>query len=179
MTRRRIASIAAAAAMALTGTLTGCGSERPSPSAADQVPRLAAVLHKVDAALASHRFTAARQYLRSLKSEVLTARESGDLREADATRVLDAISRLTASLPAATPTTSSTPRPESSSTTPSARPTRSRSPRPTQQASSTPTPTPTPSVTSGASATPTSSPDTSTPGPTREASPSSSPTATP
>jgi outer membrane murein-binding lipoprotein Lpp len=125
--RGRVAAVVAAATLALAG----CGSADPTPSAADQVPRLAAVLHRVDAALAAHRFAAARQYLKSLKTEVLTAREAGDLRETDATRVLDAISRLTATLPAATPTTSATPRPEAPTTTSSPRPTRSRSPRPT------------------------------------------------
>jgi hypothetical protein len=170
-----VVAVVAAATMALAG----CGSTEPSPSAADQVPRLASVLHRVDSALASHRFTAARQYLKSLKTEVLTAREAGALRETDATRVLDAISRLMATLPAATPTSSTTLEPEAPSTTPSHRPTRSKSPRPTQQASSTPTPTPTPSISSDPSATPTSTPETSTPGPTREATPSPSPTATP
>jgi hypothetical protein len=176
MTRRQIAGVVGAMTMALAG----CGASEPPPSAADQVPHLEVVLDKIDAALASHRFTAARQYLKTLKADVLTARDAGDLRETDATRVLDAISRLMATLPTATPTSSTTPRPESPSTTSSPRATRSRSPRPTQQAS-TPTPTPTPSVSSSAStsATPTSTPETSTPGPTREASPSSSPTATP
>ena len=175
MTRLRIAAMVVGAAMALAG----CGSSEPPPSAADQVPRLTTVLHRIDAALASHRFTAARQYLKSLKTQVLTARDAGDLRETDATRVLDAISRLMATLPAATPTTSTTPRPQSPSTTSSPRPSHSKSPRPTPQTSSTPTPTPTPTITSDPSATPTSTPETSTPGPTREATPSPSPTATP
>lgn len=169
----------------LTFALAGCADAQRTLTAADQVPQLTVLLHRVDSALAAHRFAAAREDLRRLKAAVLKARDDGDLTDADATRVLEAIARLTAMLPEPSPTStpSETPLTRDTPTTtatsrsphpkPSAHPqviTPSATPTPTPSASATPSPTP--------SATPTSSP-TPTAGQTREASPTASPTVGP
>ena len=172
--RRRVAAAVATAAM-----VAGCAANDQAPSAAEQVPHLSVVLDRVDAALAEHHFAAARRYLRALKTDVVEARDAGDLSEADATRVLGAVARLLGLLPATTPSPSATPELESPSPTRSARPSSSKKPTPKHEASSsTPTPTPSSAPTSpSATTTPTSA--TPTGAPTREGSAIPSPTATP
>jgi hypothetical protein len=115
--RRRCASVIAAVLVFTAGC---AGSQQQQPSAAEQVPQLVVVLHRVDSALAAHRFGAARQQLKKLKAEVIEARDTGDLRTADAERVLAAISRLLALIPAS-PGPPDAPEPESPSTTESPR----------------------------------------------------------
>jgi hypothetical protein len=117
-------------------------------SAADQVPALGAGLTRVDAALAAHQFTAARKDLRELRSEVVQARKTGALDASDAARVLDAISRLLATIPSASGGATTGPVPStgspSHSSQPSHQPSRTSTARPT---TSTPTPRPSPSPT--------------------------------
>lgn len=177
MNRWRIVGVVAVLAL----TVGGCASREPAPSAADRVPQLSVVLNRVDAALATHRFAAAREQLKKLKADVVQARDSGELPEADAERVLEAASRLLGMLPAAP---ASTPTPTHQLTTATATPSRPSGtksstptvkPTPTTVATPTPsTPTPTPSATSTFTPTPTP-----TAVPTREASSTPSPTPTP
>ena len=163
----------AVAALLLVVLASGCAGGGTSPSAEDQVPALAAGLARVDAALAAHEFGTARRGLRELRSRVVDARRSGDLHPSDATRVLDAIARLLATMPADSSPTSS-PVPQSASATPTSRPTHSRT-----KATTTPTPTPTaPPPTPSAS--PTATAPTPSPSGTGEASPTvAAATATP
>ena len=176
MSATRVAALVAIVCLAVTG----CAGTDRTLTAADQVPQLTVLLHRVDAALAAHRFAAAREDLRRLKAETVRARDASDLSDADAARVLQAIERLAAMLPAPSATPSSTPTRLTAPT--SAAPTRSSHPKPSAHAQ-TSTPTPTPSPTSGPSSTPSPSPSstpssspTPTAGQTREASPTASPT---
>lgn len=170
----RVVAMVVAASFALAG----CAAAQRTLTAAEQAPQLTVLLHRVDAALATHRFVAARADLRRLRVAVVKARDAGDLGDADATRVLQAIGRLEGMLPAATPSPATT-----TSTmlgTPTSAPSRSPRSKPSAHAPvSTPTPTPTSAPSStpspSASSTPTAS-ATPTVGQTREASPTASPT---
>ena len=157
---------ALSAVMLLALLSAGCSGGDASMSAKEQVPALAAGLARVDAALAAHEFAAARKDLRKLRGQVVAARRSDDLRPSDATRVLDAIARLLATIPADPTGPTTSPVPQSASATPSARPTHRRpkatgaatpsptAPAPTPSSSPTPTePTPSPSGTAGPSPT--------------------------
>jgi len=162
--------------LALSLLVSGCGSGSRAPSAAEQVPALGVALDRVDAALASHHFAAARERLRALKAVVLAARASGDLSAADAQPVLDAVTRLMATLPGddASPTES-----PSSTTSATARPSRQASKPPEKSPTIDPTRTPVaPSATPTPSSSPTASPTTA-PSPTGNASPIGVTTATP
>ena len=170
-----------AALVAMSLLLAACGSTRQPPSAAEQVPRLEVVLHRIDTALAEHHFGTALEQLRTLKAQVVNARDAGDLREADAERVLEAVSRLVKLVPDSETTAPATT--GTSPTTRSPEPSTSKTSRRPHPASSTPTTTttlsPSPSATpsSSPSSSPTSSPDASpTGGATRDASPTASPT---
>jgi protein-export membrane protein SecD len=90
----------------LVGLGAGCGAQQPS--AAQQAPALAKRLHQVDAALAEHHFAAARRDLRALVGEVTTARRAGDLSDANAQRVLAAVTEVLAALPASSAPSAST-----------------------------------------------------------------------
>lgn len=176
-----------AAVLAVLALLAaGCGSDPRAPSAAEQVPALAVALERVDAALASHRFAAARQQLGAMRSAVVKARETGDLRDSDAQRVMGAIARLLATIPAAPSRTadSTTPSPTSTSSAPPSEPA-TKSPGTTSAPVSTPpvpsdpaAPSTTPTMTSPTpSGTPTSFPTDQSP--TGEASPQPTSVATP
>src|SRR4051794_5831093 len=78
----------------------GCGAGARALSAAEQVPRLGVALERVDGALAAHKFSEARLRLRELKADVVDARDTGQLNDADAQRALDAIAKLMKMLPA-------------------------------------------------------------------------------
>jgi hypothetical protein len=157
---------------ALALLVSGCGSQAGSPSAADQVPALGTALQRIDAALASHHFAAARQRLRALKTAVISARKAGDLRAADAQRVLDAAARLLATLPADDAQPTETSSPTGSATTGPSRPA-SKHPA----ASQTPDPTPTAVTSSAPSSSPTPTPSPA-PSPTAGSSPTGAPTST-
>lgn len=180
-TGRRVGVVGVVATLTLA--VGGCTSRDPAPSAADQVPHLSVSLERVDAALAAHRFAVAREQLRKLKAEVVQARDSGELPDGDAERVLAAASKLLGMLPdAPAPTPTPTPTHQLTPTPTPSRPsgTKSSKPvvKPTPTLATTPLPaTPTPTSPS-ASPTNTSTP-TPTAVPTREANPSSSPTPTP
>ena len=68
MSGRPRGRLVAATMLALCVLATGCGTTEVEPSAADQVPGLEEVLQRVDTALATHRFAAARQQLKALKA---------------------------------------------------------------------------------------------------------------
>jgi hypothetical protein len=199
MSRRPLGGRCAAAITAGILFAAGCaGSQQQQrPSAAEQVPQLAVVLDRVDAALAAHRFGAARQQLKNLKAEVIEARDAGELRTADAERVLAAISRLLALLPAS-PAPSDAPEPESPSTAASKAsgpgPSRPEHPestvvRPSNSPASSPTSSPTPSTSESPSPRPSPSPTSPSLSPTpdetpmdsatREATPTGSPSPAP
>lgn len=150
MTRR-----SAAVVVALVALASGCGGG-VSPSAGEQVPALATGLARVDAALAAHEFAAARKELRKLRTEVVQARSSDELSPSDATRVLDAIAGLLATMPVVSSGSTSAPVPTTSVSSPGSRPSHA----PTR-ATETPTSTPTP-----LEPTPSSSPTTGSPSPT-------------
>ncbi|MGY2874856.1 hypothetical protein ACVW00_002046 [Marmoricola sp. URHA0025 HA25] len=172
MSRHRIAAVV----VATTFAVSGCGSADQAPSAADQVPHLDVILHRIDAALVDHKFAAARQDLHALKAAVLKARDAGELQDDDAARVLSAANELTAMLPAPVATPSTTPSGyETSPSTTASRPSRTKSAKPHVEPSTIPTGTPTTTPTSSptGSASPSASP---TSGVTREASPTGSPT---
>jgi hypothetical protein len=169
--------LAAAVVVACCVLATGCATSDAEPSAADQVPGLEEVLHRVDTALATHRFPAARQQLKKLKADVVHARDAGDLRETDAARVLEAIGRLQALLPASTdPTQSASPSPSSSVTTGPAKPSTPKPSRPehTASAPTSPSASTAPSASSTPSPTATSPAATPTELGTRDASPAAS-----
>jgi hypothetical protein len=156
--------------------LGGCGGAAHVPSAADRVPRLERLLKRLDADLVAHHYAAARADLQALKAAVAKARAAGQLDDAQAARVLDAVTQVMTVLPAATTTQSVGPgTPKATSSGPTgpthsakATPTRPRSTATT--ASSAPSVSPTGSPTPTASPTPTSSP-TATTSATAQASP--------
>ena len=152
-TNRRVAAIA----LVVTLFTGGCGSGEQPPSAAEQVPQLSVVLERVDDALEAHRFQAARQQLRALKARVIDAREAGELDDADAARVLEAIARLLALLPDPEPTPSKTPEAETPLAEPEP-PTASHRPERRKSTEPAPTRTPTPSVSPKTIPTPTRTP---------------------
>jgi len=161
-----------AAALAVLALLSAaCGSDPRAPSAAEQVPALAVALERVDAALASQRFAAARRQLGAMRSAVEKAQEAGDLRDSDARRVLDAIARLLGTIPSAPSRApdSTTPPPMSSSSAPPSEPA-------TKSPGKTSTPVSTPPVPSDP-ATPSTTPSTTSPAPS--GTPSDTPTSSP
>lgn len=167
MIRRRTTAWIAAVTL-LAG---GCGSASQAPSAAEQVPHLDAVLSRVDAALAAHRYAAARQDLRTLKSAVLKARDAGQLRGADAARVLDATARLLAQIPEGSSTPTVSPGTTAPSTTTSPRPTASASSSPARPKSTAAKPSASPTATPSPVSTPSPTPSASPAGPTAQVSP--------
>lgn len=101
--RRRTTRLAAAAVLVLTA-LAGCGSE-DSPASA--VPALSTRLDDIDAAIVDGRFAVARDELAALGEDTAAAVEDGDLDQAQAERILDAVQALTEALP--TPTLAAEP----------------------------------------------------------------------
>jgi hypothetical protein len=178
MSRRGAARSCAAVLVAIVLLAAGCTADEPRPSAAEQVPQLTAVLERVDSALAEHRFAAARQQLKNLKAEVVEARDAGALGDADARRILDAVSRLLSMLPAAEP--SESPDVESPSAAESSRPSAPKSSRPVRPKTTAPTPDVVPSPTPPPATSDSPSPSiTSDPTPTDSATRDGAPTASP
>ena len=100
MTRLRRTTRLAATGGTLLVLLVGCGSDSP-PSTA--VPTLSTRLDEVDAALVDGRDAAARDALGALGEETVAALEDGDLDQAQAERILDAVQVLLEALPSPTP----------------------------------------------------------------------------
>ncbi|GEP39781.1 hypothetical protein NPS01_34440 [Nocardioides psychrotolerans] len=97
--RRRTTRLAAAGTAALL-VLTGCGSE-DTPSSA--VPALSTRLVDIDSAIVDGRYAVARDELESLGEDTAAAVEGGDLDQAQAERILDAIQALVEALPVPSP----------------------------------------------------------------------------
>ncbi|MBO9520822.1 MAG: hypothetical protein J7518_04715 [Nocardioidaceae bacterium] len=112
VTRRGAVALSLALAVG-AGALSGCGTDRVV-SASEQVPALSTTLDRVDAAVAAHRYDAARRQLRSLIAATTAAREDGRLDDDRANGILAAAARLLAALPAVkvTPTPTPTPTPK-------------------------------------------------------------------
>lgn len=97
--RRRTTRLAAAGTVALL-VLTGCGSEDPASSA---VPALSTRLDEIDSAIVDGRYAVARDELAALGEDTAAAVEDGDLDQAQAERIIDAVQALTEALPASAP----------------------------------------------------------------------------
>lgn len=100
MTGRRRTTRLAAAGIAALLVLTGCGSE-DTPSSA--VPALSTRLVDIDSAIVDGRYAVARDELESLGEDTAAAVEDGDLDQAQAERILDAIQALVEALPVPSP----------------------------------------------------------------------------
>ncbi|MFL6060245.1 MAG: serine/threonine-protein kinase [Marmoricola sp.] len=74
---------------------------------ASKQPSIATWLSRVDAALAAHRYEAARRDLNGLEDQVRAAGRHGDLSHADVTRIVAAVQPLLERLPGAGPTSTS------------------------------------------------------------------------
>ncbi len=85
--------------------LTGCGSEDPPSSA---VPALSTRLDDIDTAIVDGRYAVARDELAALGEDTAAAVEDGDLDQAQAERILDAVEALTEALPTSAPATEPT-----------------------------------------------------------------------
>jgi len=105
--------LVAAVAVPLLLVTAGCGSAEQS--AADQVPALSARLDSIDAAVAAHRYRAARDRIGELVDATVSARDAGDLDRAAADNILASAAQLLASLPVVTPTPSPTTTPSRTS----------------------------------------------------------------
>jgi hypothetical protein len=176
MSRRR--TTAWVPAVVLLVAVAGCGGGGKLPSAVEQVPRLGAVLDRVDADLVAHRYAAARDDLRALKAAVVKARDGGRLADADAARILDTAARLMTQLPEPGSAPTSSPGTASSATA-SSSPTRSASSHPARPKSTAPKPSASPtSAPTSTSPTPSPAPSATSTGPTGQASPAAA-TATP
>jgi len=98
----------------LAVAVTACGSQPPPSKTA---PELTRVLSQVDSALARGDYAAARDALANLTQRTAAERTAGHLTQDQAARILTAVARLGADLPAATtPTMTPTPTPPPSPT---------------------------------------------------------------
>lgn len=121
----RLAAAALAAAL-VGGLAVGCGAEEqppPAPSAAEQVATLATSLEKVDGAIVGGRWAEARTLLDQLTRDTIAARDEGQLDDDAADRILGAIARLRALLPAPPPPPTPTPTPTPKPAPPASEPT--------------------------------------------------------